>query len=171
MELLTSVNPGLFVWAAIIFLLLVLVLSKLAWKPIIASLKEREASIQDALNTAAIAREEISKLKSDNEKLLREAREEREKMLREARDISNRIKDEAQTDAKKTADKIIEDAKAAIQIEKQAAMREVREQVALFSLEIAEKILRKNLSGDKEQKTLVETYINDLKLTQIEQHV
>lgn len=163
MDLLTP-GTGLIIWQLIVFLLLLLLLSKLAWKPIISSLKEREASIQSALDTAEKARIEMSQLRADNEKLLKEAREERERILREARDVSNRMKDEAQLDARKNADKIIEDAKAAINIEKQAALKEVKIQVALFSLDIAEKLMKKNLAGDKAQKELVENYIKDLKI-------
>jgi F-type H+-transporting ATPase subunit b len=163
MELLTP-GTGLIIWQLIIFVALVFLLSKLAWKPIINSLKEREGSIQSALDTAERARAEMSQLKSDNEKLLKEAREERDKMLKEARDIANHLKDEAQTNAKKSAEKILAEARAAINVEKEAAMRDVRAQVALFSLEVAEKLMKKNLASDKEQKTLVEGYIKDLKL-------
>jgi len=163
MELLTP-GTGLIIWQLIIFVLLFLLLSKLAWKPIISSLKEREVSIQSALETAEKARMEMSQLKSDNEKLLKEAREERDKILKEARDAGNRLKDEAQAEAKRQADKIVEDARAAINIEKQAALKDVRTQVALFSLEIAEKLMKQNLSDDKSQKQLVESYIKDLKI-------
>jgi F-type H+-transporting ATPase subunit b len=162
MDLLTP-GTGLILWQLIIFIALFLLLSKLAWKPIIASLKERENSIQSALDTAEKARLEMAQLKSDNEKLLKEAREERDRILREAREVSNRLKDEAQVEAKKSADKIVEDARAAVNIEKQAALKEVRTQVALFSIEIAEKLMKKNLADDKAQKDLVESYIKDLK--------
>jgi F-type H+-transporting ATPase subunit b len=163
MDLLTP-GSGLIIWQAIIFLLLFVLLSKFAWKPILGSLKEREESIQNALDTADKARAEMAKLTSDNEKLLKEAREERDKMLKEAREVANRLKDEANSDAKKAADKIINDARAAINVEKEAALRDVRTQVAMFSLEVAEKLMKKNLSSDKEQKGLIEGYIKDLKL-------
>jgi F-type H+-transporting ATPase subunit b len=163
MDLLTP-GTGLIVWQAIVFLLLVLLLSKLAWKPILSSLKEREQSIQSALDTAEKARAEMTRLQADNEKLLKEAREERDKMLKEAREVTNRMKEEAQLDAKKAADKIIDDARAAIQIEKQAAMKDVRTQVAMFSLQVAERLMKKNLSTDKAQKELVEEFIKDLKV-------
>ncbi|HEU5289494.1 MAG TPA: F0F1 ATP synthase subunit B [Cyclobacteriaceae bacterium] len=163
MDLLTP-GSGLIIWQAIIFILLVILLSKFAWKPILGSLKEREESIQNALDTADKARAEMAKLTSDNEKLLKEAREERDKMLKEAREVANRLKDEAQSDAKKAADKIINDARAAINVEKEAALRDVKTQVAMFSLEVAEKLMKKNLSSDKEQKGLIEGYIKDLKL-------
>jgi F-type H+-transporting ATPase subunit b len=147
----------------IVFLALFFLLSKLAWKPIINSLKEREQSIHDALSTAEKARQEMAQLQSDNEKLLKEAREERDRILRDARTAANHLRDEAQHDAKKSADKIIEEARAAINIEKQAALKEIKIQVSMFSLQIAEKLLKKNLSDDKAQKDLVQGYINDLK--------
>jgi F-type H+-transporting ATPase subunit b len=155
---------GLIIWQVIIFVLLFLLLAKFAWKPIINSLKDRERSIQEALDTAEKARHEMSQLKSDNEKLLQEAREERDRILREAREVSMKMREEGQHEAKKVSDKIIEDARAAINIEKQAAMKEIKVQVAMFSLEIAEKLIKKNLSADKAQKELVETYVKDLKV-------
>lgn len=159
-------NPGtgLIIWQALIFIALFFLLSKLAWKPILGSLKERETSIQQALDQAEKAKIEMASLKSDNEKLLREARDERDKILKVAREAAAQIHDQAQSDAKKTADRIIEDAKSIIQTEKAAALRDVREQVATFSLEVAEKLMKKNLSDDKSQKELISTYIKDLKL-------
>ena len=161
---LLNFDPGLILWQLIIFVLLVILLAKLAWKPIIGALREREQSIQDSLDMAEKARDEMAKLKADNEKLLKAAREERDKILREARDASNRMKEEAQADAKKAADRIIDDARAAIHIEKQAALKDVKIQVASFALEVAEKLIKKNLSGEAPQKDLVEQYINDLTL-------
>lgn len=163
MELLTP-GTGLIIWQTIIFLGLFFLLAKFAWKPILSSLKEREQSITEALSTAEKARQEISLLKSDNEKLLKEAREERDRILREAREVANRLKDEAHADAKKTSDKIVEEARAAINIEKQAALKEVKIQVAMFSLQVAEKLMKKSLANDKAQKELVEEFIKDLKL-------
>lgn len=163
MELLTP-GTGLIIWQAIIFIALFFLLSKLAWKPIVASLKEREESIQSALDAAEKAKIEMASLKSDNEKLLKEAREERDKILREAREAANRFHDEARAAAKKNADRIIEDAKAVIHTEKAAALRDVKAQVAMFSLNIAEKLIKKNLSDDKAQKELTDTFIKDLKL-------
>lgn len=163
MQLLTP-GLGLIIWQTIVFVLLFILLAKLAWKPIIASLNDRERSIQDALDTAEKARHEMSQLKSDNEKLLQEAREERDRILREAREISAKMKEEAQADARRMGDKLIEDARAAINIEKQAALKDVKVQVAMFSLEIAEKLMKKNLSDDKSQKELVDAYLKDLKV-------
>jgi F-type H+-transporting ATPase subunit b len=163
MQLLTP-GVGLILWQLIVFLLLFFLLAKLAWKPILSSLKERELSIQNALDTAEKARLEMSQLRADNEKLLKEAREERDRMLREAREASNRLKEEAQGEAKKAADRIIDDARVAINIEKQAALKEVRIQVAMFSLQVAEKLMKTKLSDDKAQKELVDNYIKDLKI-------
>lgn len=163
MQLLTP-GVGLIIWQTIVFVLLFLVLAKLAWKPIVASLNERETSIQDALDTAEKARLEMSQLKADNEKFLNEAREERDRILREAREVSVKLREEGQAEAKKVADKIIDDARAAIHIEKQAALQDVKAQVAMFSLEIAEKLMKKSLATDKAQKELVESYVKDLKV-------
>lgn len=163
MDLLTP-ETGLIFWQVVVFLGLFLLLSKMAWKPIINSLKERESSIQHALDTADKARQEMEKLKSENEKLILEAREARERILREARETAGRLHDQAQSDARKIADKMIDDAKSAINTEKQSALREVKVQVAMFSLEIAEKLMKKNLEEDKAQKELVDRLIKDLKL-------
>ena len=163
MDLLTP-GTGLFVWQLITFLGLFFILAKFAWKPILGSLKEREESIQKALDSAEQAKQEMASLKSDNEKLLKEAREERDRILRDARTASNQLQEEAQNNAKKTADKIIADAKSIINTEKQAALNDIKAQVAMFSLEIAEKLIKKNLSDDKSQKELTETLIKDLKL-------
>jgi F-type H+-transporting ATPase subunit b len=163
MEFLTP-GTGLLFWQIVVFLALVLLLGKMAWKPIMDSLKEREASIQAALDSAEKAKNEMASLKSDNERLFKEAREERDKILREAREAGSRMHEEAQVEAKKNADKIIQDAKAVIATEKQAALRDVRSLVAQFSLEIAEKLVRKNLSNDKAQKELVDGFVKDLKM-------
>ncbi len=163
MELLTP-KSGLFFWQVVIFIPFVFLLMRFGWKPILASLKEREESIQHALDAAEKAKIEMASLKSDNEKLLKEAREERDRMLKDAKDAANRLHDEAQVAARKNADRIIEDAKAVIHTEKQAALRDVKAQVAMFSLAISEKLIKKNLSEDKQQKELVDTFIKDLKL-------
>jgi F-type H+-transporting ATPase subunit b len=163
MELLTP-GTGLIIWQTIVFVLLVFLLGKLAWKPILSALKERETSIQEALDTAEKGRQEISALKADNENLLKLAREERDKMLRDARVAANRMIEEAQAEAKKAANKIIEDSRTAIGIEKQAALKEIKIQVAMFSLQVAEKLLKHNLSNDGAQKELVQRYVSDIKV-------
>jgi F-type H+-transporting ATPase subunit b len=163
-QLINDFSPGLFFMQLLIFLVLLLLLSKFAWKPILNSLKAREGSIADALESAENAKEEMAKLQADNQKLLQEARLERDKLLKEATDIANKIKEEAKSDASKQADKIIADAKTSIEIEKNAALKEVTTKVAELSLEIAEKLIRKNLSDDKAQKALAEDFMKDLKL-------
>jgi F-type H+-transporting ATPase subunit b len=163
MDLLTP-STGLLFWQLIVFLALFFLLAKMAWKPILSSLKEREESIQTALDAADRAKLEMASLQAGNEKLLKEAREERDKILREARDAASRLHDQAQNDAKKNADRLISDAKAVINTEKQAALRDVKAQVALFSLQVAERLMKKNLSDDKSQKELIESYMKDIKI-------
>jgi F-type H+-transporting ATPase subunit b len=157
-------GEGLLFWQAVVFILLFVFLAKFAWKPILSSLKEREESIQQALDSAVKAKEEMAKLTAGNEQLLKQAKEERDKIIRDARDAANRLIDVAQTEAKKSADKLIEDAKAVINTEKAAALRDVKAQVALFSLQIAEKLIKKNLSSDQAQKDLVSEYLKETKL-------
>jgi len=155
---------GLIFWQVVIFLALVFILTKFAWKPILNALKIREESIEEALSSAKKAKEEIENLKSDNEKLLLEARQEREKLLKEAREASNQLKEQAKKEAVEMADKIIADAKVSIESLKHAAMADVRNKVAELSLAITEKILRKKLEDEKEQKSLIEEYLKDVKL-------
>jgi F-type H+-transporting ATPase subunit b len=157
-------GEGLIIWQLIIFLGLFFFLAKFAWKPILSSLKEREESIQQALDSAVKAKEEMAKLTAGNEELLKQAKLERDKIIRDARDAANRLIDVAQTEAKKSADKLIEDAKSVINTEKAAALRDVKAQVALFSLQIAEKLIKKNLSSDQAQKDLVSEYLKETKL-------
>ena len=163
MELLTP-GTGLILWQLFVFVLLVVLLRALAWKPILGSLKERETSIKQALELAEKARLEMATLKADNEKLFKQAREERDKILKDARQAASLLHDQAQADAKKTADKIIDDARSVIQSEKVAALSEVKSQVAQFSLEIAERLIRRNLQGDAAQKELIQGYLKDIKL-------
>lgn len=163
MDLLTPAT-GLFFWQLVIFLGLFFVLAKYAWKPILSGLKEREESIQTALASAERAKQEMAALQAGNEKLLKEAREERDKILRDARAAAGILQDQIQNDAKKAADKMISDARAMINTEKAAALRDVKQQVALFSLQVAERLLKTKLADDKSQKDLIDTYIKDIKL-------
>jgi len=158
MDLLTP-GLGLIFWQAVIFLLLVLLLGKFAWRPILDSLRIREESIEEALRSADEAREEMAKLQSDNEKLLAEAREERDVLMKEANKTANELKEEAKAEAKKITAKMMEDAKLAIASEKDAALKEVRDQVAELSVEIAEKLIRKSLGDEKTQKALVNDFL------------
>jgi F-type H+-transporting ATPase subunit b len=161
MDLVTP-GIGLIFWQTLTFLIVLLILSKFVWKPIMNALKAREGSIEDALNAAEQARKDMEKLSADNEKLMLEARLERDKIIKDASAMASIIREEAKDDASKIADKMVEDAKHTINLEKQAAINEIRNQVAELSLLISEKILRKNLSNDKNQKALIEEYMKDL---------
>ncbi|MEM9297020.1 MAG: F0F1 ATP synthase subunit B [Bacteroidota bacterium] len=164
-QLINDFSPGLFFMQILIFVLILFLLIKFAWRPILESLKIREESIQDALNSAEKAKEEMATLQADNKKLLDEARKERDQILNDARGIANSIKEEAKEDATKQAEKMIEDAKKAINTEKQAALTEVKAQVAELSLQITEKVLRKELKDSKAQKALIEGFIKDVNLS------
>lgn len=155
---------SLIFWTTIIFVVFFLLLKKFAWKPILAAVKSREESINTALESAEKAKLEMQNLQADNQKLLKEARAEREEMLKEARDIKNKMIDDAKAEAQTQANKMIEQATAAIEGEKKAAMAELKSQVASLSLEIAEKVVRGELSNKDKQEKLVESMLNDAKL-------
>ncbi len=157
-------SAGLVFWQLFGFLALLFILIKFAWKPILASLAEREASIDNALKAAEQARNEMANLKAENEKLLQEARIERDTILRKAQEASAKMIEDAKTEAGKQGAIMIENAKAVIETEKKAALTEVKNQVAMLTLEVTEKLLRKNLSDDKAQSALVDEFIKDLKL-------
>ena len=160
MDLLTP-GIGLIFWQSLVFILLVFLLAKFAWRPILDSLKIREESIQEALEAAENARLEMSDLKADNDAMIVEARAERETMLKDATQTANSIKEEAKLDAAKMGQKIVEDAKAGIEAEKQAALAEVRALVIDLSVEMAEKVIRKSLGDEKSQKALVSEFLAD----------
>lgn len=163
MKLVTP-DIGLLFWMLVSFSIVLFLLKKYAWKPIMKSLNEREQNITEALNTARKAKEEMAALKSDNERLLNEARGERDKMLKEARDTKDSIIAEAKGKAQSEANKIMASARDAINTEKLAAIAELKNQVASMSIEIAEKILRHELSNDEKQKALMENLIKDISL-------
>jgi F-type H+-transporting ATPase subunit b len=157
-------SAGLIFWQLFGFLALLFILIKFAWKPILATLAEREASIDEALKAAEQARNEMANLKAENEKLLQEARIERDTILRKAQEASAKMIEDAKTESGKQGALMIENAKAVIETEKKAALTEVKNQVALLTLEVTEKLLRKNLTEDKAQSALVDEFIKDLKL-------
>jgi len=163
MELVTP-GIGLVFWMLVSFLIVLFLLKKYAWKPILSGLKSREESIENALNEAEKARAEMANLKSDNEALLKEARIERDAMLKEARDMRDNTVNEAKTKAKDEAEKIIAAAKEAINNEKQAAMTELKNQVANLSIQIAEKVIKGELSDETKQRTLVNNLLDEVKL-------
>lgn len=162
MELL-SPGLGLIFWQLVAFLVLLFVLGKFAWRPILGALHERESSIEEALATAEKAKAEMAQLKSENEQLLAEARKEREKMLKDATETANKLREEAREQASQESARIVEDARLSIETQKQAALAEVKHQVAELSLTIAEKILREKLDNNEKQKDYVATLISDLK--------
>ena len=163
MDLITP-EIGLFFWQTIVFLVLLFLMAKFAWKPILGSVRDREQSINDALASAENARKEMQNLKSDNEQLMKEARAERDAILKEARELKEKVITDASEEAKVKADKIVADAKRSIELEKQSAMAELKNHVAELSVEIAEKIVRKELSGKNEQHQMIEKMIGDAKL-------
>jgi F-type H+-transporting ATPase subunit b len=155
---------GLVFWMTVSFLILLFILKKFAWKPILQMLSDREHSIAEALNTAKKAREEMASLKADNERLLQEARLERDRMLKEARDTKDSIIAEAKEKAQAEGNKIMAQTREAIQTEKNAAVTELKNLVATMSVQIAEKILRAELSNDQKQKDLVQSMLKDIKM-------
>jgi len=163
MELLTP-DLGLFLWNLLAFLILFFVLKKPAWKPILKSLKERETSISDSLATAEKVKAEMAQLKNENEALLAKAREERSLLLKEARDTKDKIINEAKEQAKVEAGKIITDAQAAIEQQKMAALTDVKNQVGTLVVEVAEKILRRELQNKAEQEKYIRELSNEVKL-------
>jgi len=151
---------GLVFWTVLIFILLLVLLRKFAWKPILNNVNERTESIREALSAAEKAKEEMAKLQADNEVILKNARIERDTILKEARSLKDKTISEAKTQAKEEADTIIASAKAAIENEKRAAINEIKNQVANLSIDIAEKILLKELSNKDNQKVLIEDLLN-----------
>ncbi|MCW3168998.1 F0F1 ATP synthase subunit B [Chryseobacterium sp. 09-1422] len=160
MELIHQFSSGLFIIQSVIFLALLFLLGKFAWKPILTSINDRETSIVDALNQAKLAKKEMEDLKADNERIIREAKIERDSILKEAREIKERIVGEAKDLAKAEGDKMIEAAKQTIQTEKNAAMSDIRTQIGALSVNIAESILQKNLEKSEAQDELVQNYLN-----------
>jgi F-type H+-transporting ATPase subunit b len=163
MDLLTP-DLGLFIWNLVGFLILFFILKKTAWKPILKSLHDREQGIADSLATAERVKAEMVQLKGENEALLAKAREERAQMLKEARDTRDKIVGEAKEQAKIEAGKIITDAQAAIEQQKMAALTEVKNQVGNLVVEVAEKILRRELADKGQQESYIRQLTNESKL-------
>ena len=151
-------------WTTLIFVVFFLLMRKFAWKPILGAVKGREDSINNALLAAENAKKEMQNLKSDNEKLLAEARAERDLMIKEAREIKEKMIADAKSEAQAQGEKMIESAKASIESEKNAAMAELKNQVSTLSLEIAETLLKGELSNKEAQTKLVEKMLGDAKL-------
>ena len=155
---------GLFFWQILIFVGLILLLKKFAWKPILDAVNDREQGIKDALLSAENARKEMENLQADNLRILNEARAERDAMLKEAREMKEKMIADSKNEAQVQGQKMIEQAKAAIESEKNAAMAELKLQVSTLSLSIAEKLLKEELSNKESQTKLVEKMLGDVKL-------
>lgn len=163
-QLINDFSYGLFFWQLIILLIVILILGKYAWKPIVNALEEREKGISDALASAENAKLEMARLTNENEQLLKQAREERDLILKEAKDLKNKIVAEAKDIAQSEGSKLIEHAKREIEDQKLKAMAEVKNQVSTLSLEIARKILTKEFEDPSKQESLVSDLLKDIKL-------
>ena len=151
---------GLLFWMTLTFIILLFLLAKFAWKPILNAVNDREVSIIDALNQAKLAKQEMAQLKEDNERILREARAERDGILKEARDMKDKIVNQAKDSAKVEGEKMMEAARQSIQTEKNAAMADIKTQIGTLSVSIAENILKEKLDNDGAQNALVENILN-----------
>lgn len=164
MGLLENFSSGLFIIQSLIFIVLILVLKKFAWKPIMDAVNEREVTIVDSLNQAKLAKQEVQNLKAENEVIIREAKVERDNILKEAREIKDRIVNEAKDAAKTEGDKMIEQARQSIQAEKSAAVADIKNQIGALSVNIAETILKQKLDNEGAQNALVENILNQSNL-------
>jgi F-type H+-transporting ATPase subunit b len=159
-----SPEPGLLIWMSVTFVIVFLLMAKFAWKPILTAIKAREESIENALKSAENAKAEMQELKSSNERILQEARNERDGMLKDAREIKEKMISEAKGAAKTEADKIMNAARETIHNEKMAAITELKNQVAQLSVEVAEKILKRELAPENKQKELIGDLLKETKL-------
>ncbi len=155
---------GLIFWTTVTFLILLFLLGKFAWKPILNSVKQREKSIEDALLSVEKAREEMQNLHSDNERILKEARMERDAVLKEAREMKDKIISEAKDQAKEQAESLTRAAREAIQNEKLAAITEIKNQMADLSIDIAQRVLREELKDSGKQREMVNKMLEEAKL-------
>ncbi len=159
-----SFDPGLIIWTTIIFTLLLIVLKKFAWKPILNSVDERNKSIEEALKAADKAKEEMALLNADNERILQEARMERDTLLKEAREMKNNIINEAKEKASTEADKILISAKEQISNEKMKAITELKNTVADLSIDMATMVIKSELKNVDKQKQLVSEALKEAEL-------
>ncbi|GGG92849.1 ATP synthase subunit b [Polaribacter pacificus] len=163
-KLINDFSFGLFVWMGVLFVLLVVLLKKFAWKPILDAVNDREEGIKNALASAEEAKKEMQNLTADNANLLKQARSERDAMLKEAREIKDQMISEAKDEAKEEANRMIELAKESINQEKQAALAHLKKEVGELSIVIAEAVLRKELNSQEDQVKLVEGMLQDVTL-------
>ncbi len=154
MGALLSVSWGTVFWATCAFLIVLFILKKYAWGPILKSLDERSQSIENALGEAEKARKEITNLKAGNEQLLREARDERDRIVRDAKDVAEKVKADIEAKARESAERMIATARVEIDNQKKAAITDLKNQVANLSVGIAEKLVREKLSDNEKQNAL-----------------
>jgi F-type H+-transporting ATPase subunit b len=157
-------SPGLAFWGLVIFVIFWYLMSKVAFKPIADALEKREGDIQSALDSAKLARQEMSNLKAENEKILAEAREEKAKILQEAKEIKNATINEAKEKAKEEANRIINSAKQEIDNQKKAAIAEIKTQVGGMAIDIAEKLVKKELASNSDHTTYVKKLVDEFNL-------
>jgi F-type H+-transporting ATPase subunit b len=160
--MLVTPGVGLIIWMTLSFLVLLWLLGKFAWKPILKSLHDREDSIENALNAAEKAREEMKQLQVDNEKILKEAKQERDNLLKDARKMRENMIEEAKSKANEEAERIIQTAKDNIHYEKMAAITELKNQIAKLSIEIAEDILKEKLQDSEKQKEIINKQLENV---------
>ena len=163
-KLIEQFSLGLFFWQLLLFVGLVLLLKKFAWKPILDAVEARESDIKDAISAAADAKKDMENLQADNQKLLKEARAEREAMLKEARELKNNMIESAKSEAQEEASKLVAQAQAAIESEKKAAIADLKSVVGELSISIAEKVLREELTDKAKQEKLVESMLDNATL-------
>jgi F-type H+-transporting ATPase subunit b len=163
-KLLEEFSFGLFIWQTLLFVGLLLLLAKYAWKPILTAVEERENTIKDSLEAAEKAKSDMEAVQADNKRILKEARAERDALLAEAKKASTQMINEAKDAAKTEADKIASAAQEAIQQEKNAAINDLKNQVASLSVDIAQKVLQGELADQAKQKQLVEKLVNDIEI-------
>jgi F-type H+-transporting ATPase subunit b len=163
MDLITP-DLGLIFWTGLVFLLLMFILTKFIWKPLMGAVKARETNIQEALEMAEKTKAEMKKLQTQNENLLKEARIERDSMIKDAKEVATRMVEDAKTKAKAEAEKVLANAQLAIAAEKNAALTELKTQVATMALEIAEKVVRRELAGADQQKQMASKLAEEISL-------
>lgn len=163
-SLVNNFSFGLFIWQTVLFIALLFLLRKFAWNPILNAVNEREDSIKNSLKAAERAREEMKALQADNEKILAEARSERERIMKEANEMKNQIISDATDKAKQEATKLVENARTQIEAEKNNAMAQIKTQVAELSVDIAEKLLRKELASENKQQALIADLLKEAKI-------
>ena len=157
-------GAGLIIWTLLAFIIVLIILRKYAWKPILKSLKDRETSISDSLATAERVKAEMAQLQNENEALLAKAREERAQLLKDARETRDRIINEAKEQAKVEGARMIADAQQAIQQQKMAAITDVKNQIGNLVIEVSEKVLRRELSDKAQQENYIKQLASEIKL-------